>query len=166
MRTNVLAVVAGTVSALALVAGHVAAAPPVVVDEGTFDDTFEVPADEFFCDVDVTVNEVGSFRVTDFYDRDGNFVRGRVHVMGTLTVTSAYGQAVDRWAQNDTFDPEDLTVTFTGNPWNTHAGAGGVLVNDSGRIVVDVTTGEAVVVNGPHQAFFGDFDALCEVLEP
>ena len=109
---------------------------------------------------------MGSFKVTLFFDRDGTLAAVHEHVMATTTVTSAYGQTVDRWVQNNRFDPDDLTVAITGNPWNAHGGAGGVLINDSGRLVIDVTTDEAIVVNGPHQAWFGDFGGACSVLAP
>jgi hypothetical protein len=142
------------------------AAEPVVIVEEDFENTFFSPAEQDPCGVDTTVHEVGSVKITEFYDNDGNLNRARTKVMATTTVTTDFGQLVDRWSQNTTFDPETLTDTVTGNVFNTHAGAGGVLVNDSGRIVIDVRTGEALVVNGPHQAWFGEFDDACAVLAP
>jgi hypothetical protein len=53
-----------------------------------------------------------------------------------------------------------LSETVTGNTWNAHAGAGAVIVDDSGRIVFD-ENGDVVSVSGPHEAFFGEFDDFC-----
>lgn len=141
------------------------AAPPVVVEEGEFDNTFEVTADQFECDVDVVVHESGFIRVTEFRDSDGNLTKFHSHINATTRVTSEHGTIVDRWVENVTFDAVDLTRTFTGNIYNVHAGAGGVLVNDSGRLVFDDTTGEPIVINGPHEAFAGDFADACAALE-
>ncbi len=76
--------------------------------------------------------------------------------------------ATDRWAGKTVIDldPETGEVirqTDTGNLWNVHAGAGGVLVNDSGRVVFD-SEGVPIIVNGPHQPLFGEFDDACAAL--
>ena len=166
MRGKLMVALTGAVLATVLIASPAAAAKPVVVFEADFDDTFVVPAEEFICGVEATIHEVGSVKVTDYFDKDGNFVRGHVRVRGTTHVTTEFGEVVDRWSWNGFFDPETLTDTQVGNIFNVHAGPGGVLVNDSGRIVIDVTTGQANVINGPHQAWFGDFDDACAVLAP
>lgn len=166
MLGKLIAALSGTVIATGLVVSPVSAAPPGVVFEDDFENTFLVPAEDAVCGVDTTVHEVGSVKITEFYDNDGNLIRGRLKVMATTTVTTDFGHIVDRWSQNTTFDPETMTDTVVGNVFNTHAGSGGVLVNDSGRIVIDLTTGEELVVNGPHQAWFGEFDDACKVLAP
>jgi Tfp pilus tip-associated adhesin PilY1 len=160
------AALSGVVIATGLVVSPASAAPPAVVVEGDFENTFFVPAADDVCGVDTMVHEVGSVKITEFYDNDGDMIRARRKVMGTTTVTTEFGQVVDRWSENGTFDPGTLTVTVTGNPYNVHAGTGGVLVNDSGRIVIDTRTDEALVVNGPHQARFGEFEDACAVLAP
>ena len=131
-----------------------------------FENTFFVPAEDDVCGVDTTVHEAGSVKITEFYDNEGNLIRARTKVMGTTTITTDFGHVVDRWSQSRTFDPETLTDTVTGNPWNVHGGAGGVLVNDSGRIVIDLATSDALVINRPHQTWFGEFDDACAVLAP
>lgn len=143
------------------------AAKPVVVENFREHNEGSIPADENPCGIDLDFISDVSVRITDFFDRDGNFIRGTIHVRGTDRTISAHGELVDRWTWNGTFDPETLTETQTGNVWNLHDGNGGpVLVNDSGRIVIDVTNGEALVINGPHDAWFGDFDGVCEILLP
>lgn len=165
-RTVGLTLVAAVTAALAGWSPTTAsAATPVVVEEGEFDNTFAVPADQFECDVDVVVHIAGIFRVTEFLDRDGKLSRVRSHTNATTRITSEHGTIVDRWVENVTFDAGDLTRTFTGNIYNVHSGAGGILVNDSGRLVFDETTGEPIIVNGPHQGFAGDFADACAALE-
>jgi hypothetical protein len=166
MRKRFLATLVGAATATVLIASPASAAQPQVVENATFDDTFTVPAAEDRCGVDTEVHEVGSSKVTEYFDNDGNFTKAHVKVNATTTVTSQYGQIVDRWAWSGWFDAENLTFTQSGNVYNAHngAGGGGVLVNDSGRIVIDDTTGEALVINGPHQAWFDDFDDACAVL--
>ena len=165
MRAKLIPTLFGAVIATWLVASPASAAPPAVVYEEDFDNTWFVP-DDPVCGVDITIHEVGTGKVTEFYDNDGDVTRVRVHSMGTTTRTTDFGQVVDRWSVNHTFDPETLTETTVGNVFNTHAGAGGVLVNDSGRLVIDVITGDELAVNGPHEAWFGEFDDACAVLAP
>jgi len=166
MRGKLIAGLSGAMLAAMLVASPAAAAKPVVVVDEDFENTFVSPAEESVCGVEETIHEVGSVKITDYFDNDGNFVRGKIHVMGTTHISTEFGELVDRWSWNGFFDPETLTDTQVGNIFNVHAGPGGVLVNDSGRLVIDVTTGEALVINGPHQAWFGEFDDACAVLAP
>ena len=166
MRGKLIAGLSGAMLAAVLVASPAVAAKPVVVVDEDFDDMFVLSVEESTCGVEETVHEVGSAKTTHYFDKDGNFVRGNIHMMGTTTVTTEFGEVVDRWSWNGFFDPATLTLTQVGNVFNVHAGPGGVLVNDSGRLVIDVTTGEALVINGPHQAWFGEFDDACAVLAP
>lgn len=142
---------------------------PAVVEDVTIVESFEVPAEEFVCDVDVSVELTLKVRVTEHLDKDGNVLRVRAHLNGTERVSSENATLVDRWTQVDFFDPAELTVTTAGNPWNVHLpGSGtGVLVNDSGLITFDVTNGDVLFVAGPHPAFFGPeaFDEACAILE-
>lgn len=148
-------------------ASEATAAPPNVVLDQEFEWNSVIPAEEFECGVEATLREVGTVRRTLFFDRDGNVVRVVTKVNGTNTITTEFGEAVDRYAEVIRIDTEEGTRTINGNTWNVHAaGGGGVLVNDSGRFVVDLTTGEVVAVNGPRDTFFGNFDALCTVLGP
>jgi hypothetical protein len=167
MRRKLITTAAAVGAMLGLGVGPATAAPPSTFIDETFDEEFVEPAESNPCGVEATIHERGSVRVTDYFDEDGNFVRGMAHVRGTTTVTTAYGQTIDRWSFTEHFDPESLTVMQAGNIFNVHPSDGGrILVNDSGRIVIDVTTGEALEINGPHDAWEGDFDALCEVIGP
>ena len=151
------------------VAAPASAARPVVFEEGDFDDMFVVPEGEI-CDFALDVRDTGSFIGKVFFDNQGRAIRVSYHASGTSYASRSDGDvvAVDRWAANTVLDldPESGEVirqTDTGNVWNVHAGAGGVLVNDSGRVVFD-SEGLPVTVNGPHEALFGQFEELCAAL--
>lgn len=146
---------------------------PFVFAEGEFDDTFVIPGGVGVCDFDVQGRATGTFKVTVYFDSDGETRLAKDHTRGT-TYWSLPGSdvaAVDRWV-NTTFlelapgsdeNTPPLGVTVVGNPWNVHLGAGGVLVNDSGRVVFAADE-SIVAVNGPHQALFGEFSDLCDAL--
>lgn len=159
---------AAVISAVLLMASPALAAPPEVVLQDSFEETFTVPAGAF-CDVAVTFHNVGTIKLTEFSDADGNVVRMTAHLGGTTTVTSDHGQVVNRWRQYGVFDPAENTITWSGNSFNVHAGAGGILANVSGHWVEDAATGEVTVVGGPHEDPTSDPDALaavCAELEP
>ena len=141
------------------------AAPPQVVDEGEGMFSDVIPAG-VICPFEVNTEETSRFKVTEFYNEDDTLKRVHVQVRGTTVWSSSDGAASENWAWNGVFDPDAQTFTQTGNVFNIHAGAGGVRVNDKGRIVIEDTTGDALVINGPHQAWEGDFSGLCEVLAP
>ncbi len=148
------------------------AAPPVVVDEAVYDDTLVIPAGVGFCDFDVQRRDTGSYIVKVFFNKDGNVVRVTYHERGT-TYYALPGDdvvAIDRFSEYQVIrvDPEtDMVVSnsLLGNKWNVHAGSGGVLVNESGRIVFD-GDGTPIITNGPKEAFRGEFGDLCAALVP
>jgi len=167
----------GVIASAAFVAvalpSQASAEKPLVFDEGQFSDDFVIPALFGPCDFDVRIQEEGSFKVTVFFDKDGETRQAKIHTNGT-TLWGLPGEdavVTDRWV-NNTFlelapgsdeDTPPLGVTVVGNPWNAHAGAGGALVNDSGRIVFDEND-DVVSVSGPHEAFFGEFDDFCAAI--
>ena len=138
-------------------------AKPEVFFEGEFDDSFTIPAGAV-CAFEIEGQETSRVQEKGYFNEDGSLNRVHVKVRGTTYLTGPGGTAVDRWAWNGVFDAEALTFTQNGNVFNVHAGPGGVLVNDSGKIVFDDTTGEVLRINGPHEAFFEEFDALCEAI--
>ncbi len=171
MRTRLLTTLAGAAAATALVSAPAAAEPPLVVQDEDIDQVITLPASDSPCGIELTVHDVFSVRVTVFFDEDGDFARAQTHVHGTARVSSEHGEWVDRWAYTDQFDPESATVTRNGNVYNVHAGSGGVRLNDSGRLVIDDTTGEAIVINGPHEGWpywdwSGDWDDACAAVLP
>ena len=171
-RKLVFGVAVGMMMAMAVPA---LADKPLVFEQGEFDVTFVIPGGVGVCDFAIQGREMGSFVTTVFFDKDGETRSAKNHANGTTYWSLPDGDtvAVDRWVNNTFFElapgsgPETppLSQTTVGNPWNVHGGAGGVLVNDSGRVVFD-GNGDIVSVNGPHQALFGDFGDLCDFLAP
>lgn len=141
------------------------AGPPEVVFDGPDSFSDLVPAGAI-CDFAVHIEETVNVRVTHFFDKNGDFRRETVHITGRTNWTTDSGAVVEHWAWNGTFDPEELTFTQAGNVWNGHAKGQGIVINDSGLIVIDVTTEEAIVIRGPHQAWEGDFGDFCAALSP
>ena len=141
-----------------------AAAKPLVFEDERFDDTFIIPAGEI-CDFDVQLRSQVKVRTTVFFDRDGQTRQAVVHVNGTESWSLPGGEVVlfDRWTNNVTIllapgsdeNTPPLGIRESGNPWNLHAGPGGVLINDSGHLEFDENF-EPVVIRGPHDALLGD----------
>jgi hypothetical protein len=163
-RTAYRAALGGTAAALAIAAPAAAAQPSVLVE--TTDAEMQIPAEENPCGVTVTFEEVSTKRTTTFVDTDGTVVRQQVHGIVTTTVTSEYGQSINRWGANVVIDFTDGTYTRAGNYDNVHAGAGGVIVNGSGRIVVDETTGDVLFTAGPLELIDANWDEFCAPLTP
>lgn len=163
-RTGVVGAVGGIAAALAI-ASPAAAAQPITIEDTTYVETETQSAEEFVCGVEATFHTAGVRRITAFVDRDGALLRVQGHIGGTTTVTTAYGEVVNRWRENGRLAP-DGTLTWSGNSFNVHAGAGGVLLNQSGRWIVDDNTGEVLSTAGPQQTPETDPEALCGVLAP
>lgn len=158
---------------IAATAAPVSADKPLLFEEGEFEDTFVIPGGVGLCDFPVQNSNRGTFRTTVYFDRDGETRLARSHVNGTSDWSLPGGDVVvsENWVVNVSFElapgsgpgTPPLSETVVGNPWNAHAGAGGVLVNDSGRVVFD-GDGNIVSVSGPHEALFGEFEAFCDAL--
>lgn len=174
MRHSIRNIAAGlAVAGLTLVGvgSPAEAAKPLVIDGGTFDETFYEP---FVCDPDVTleIHVVGTFKVTVFFDKDGQtrLLQDRAH--GTTTYTPINGDgpsATEHWS-NTAFvklapgslpgDP-NLGVTVVGNRTNIHSDDGGkIVLNDSGRVIFDAD-GNVISLSGPAQGLTGDF-SFCD----
>lgn len=164
------AALAAALSAVLLVANPAAAAKPQVIEEGTIDETFTVPAEDNPCGVEVTTRHVQTFKVTMFFDKDGNPDHATVHAHGMNVITSEHGQLWERFSVNGVLDPATGELTYSGNSFNMHGSDGGILANVSGRWVVDFQTGELIsVLAGPHEDPSLDPDveaALCAELTP
>lgn len=154
--------------ALVLVPTTAAAGPPAVVFEETFEWGPEL--DEHVsghCGFDVFIQGRDRVKVTVFFDKHGNERLVRTKINGENHFTTDHGAtAFDRWAFSLVEDLVAENLSVNGNVWNVHAGGGGILVNDSGKLVIEFSTGD-VIIHGPHDAFFEDpAIALCEGLAP
>lgn len=160
MRKLITVLTALTV--LALPSAAFAAAPLVVED---FTETFSgtIPAGEM-CEFEVQLEETIDVRVTVFFNADGSEDRIDAMVHGDTVWSSEYGEVFEHWHVRDSFDPNTLTAMVTGNRWNGHQAGAGIVVNGSGRVLIDVETGD-LTFNGPNEEHDGPA-ALCEALAP
>jgi hypothetical protein len=144
-----------------VVAAPALAVPPttevVTIENFTFVDTA-------LCGFPVTFTENGTFKITTFYDDEGNPVR---------TILTNYN---DRYTSSATANGKTLVtnyplVVITPSEDGTrielglrnayHVPGGGVVLLDAGRVVLDLETGETVFEAGQHQFLEGDAEAFC-----
>lgn len=165
--------VVATVAVVTLMTPAAASADPPLVNE--FEAVIDFPffdpeAGDWVCGFLVFGQDTISVRETTYFNQDGSFKRFMVHINGSTLWTNLDGDEVwENWAWTGTFDPDSGTFTQTGNRWNAHMGAGGILVNGSGRVVFDFSNGpfdpgDILAVNGPNQDLDGDFSGLCGAL--
>ena len=161
----------GTLS-LALAPAASAARPEMEVDSYLRTSTYAAGE---VCPMELQATDEITDRIQTFEDGTVRLVRN-----GTTTVVASSNPdtdtpVVDHWVLTRTWDPESASIVTTGNEWNTHLpGTGtGVLVNESGRLVVDYDDGDpadgfVVFSAGPHETdevgpgSFGDCSALLD----
>jgi hypothetical protein len=128
-----------------------------------FDDQF---TDTEACGFPIEVRLVGSFSGSLFFDKEGNLVRVQAHGEDVGTVTNpANGKTatgVDHWLER--FDVESGEFAILGLFFHLNVPGHGIVLLDAGHIRFDAN-GEVLHLAGPHQAFVGDFSALCAALE-
>ncbi|HSK56000.1 MAG TPA: hypothetical protein VK908_12145 [Jiangellales bacterium] len=160
VRALVAALIAALVTSLLGVVPANASQPVTFTIE--FDDTF---TDTEACDFPIEVSFVGSLRITEFSDRSGELVR--VQVKGTDYGTATNRQSGktasgrDNWLE--TFDARTGTSTIRGLYIRLNVPGHGVVLLDVGYAEFD-GDGVLVQLSGPHQAFEGEFEALCAAL--
>ncbi|HSK26430.1 MAG TPA: hypothetical protein VK894_05915 [Jiangellales bacterium] len=157
-RVLVGAAIAALVTSLLAVIPAEAARPVTYTEE--FSDVF---TDTESCEFDVEVSFAGTLRITEFYDGTGNLVRvqikGEDH--GTATANGKTASGRDNWLE--TFDAGTGTSTIRGLYIRFNIPGHGVVLLDVGYAEFD-GDGVLVQLSGPHQAFEGDFEALCAAL--
>jgi hypothetical protein len=137
------------------------AVPPttevVTIEDFTFVDTE-------LCGFPITFTESGTFKVTTFYDAEGNPVR---------TVLTNFNE---RYVATATANEKTLTTNYPlAIITSFEAGAvlelglqnaytvpgAGVVLLDAGRVIFDLATGDVVFEAGQHQLLEGDVSAFC-----
>jgi hypothetical protein len=158
------ALLAILVPVLALALPGVAAATPP--EHGTFDFGFNSFVDTEVCaaapwqfDVNATEHEYGRF--TNFFDKNGNFVKAIVHLNYDATISANGITLVERDTWTATFYA-DGTSRDTGLTVHIQ-GPGGIVVRDAGQIVYN-PDGSVNYVRGPHEQLFGV--SFCPALTP
>ena len=148
------------------------AAKPALILDDTFTFGPEVqPTLSGYCGFEVMTEGSESVRITEFYDKTGDFAKATVHVNGSARYWTDHGEATENFALNIKFFPDGSQVTI-GNVWNVHDSTGGLLIQDSGRVVFDAM-GDITTVNGPHEELFAFFEVdasgvqdFCAALAP
>ena len=162
MRRVTFVAILVPILALAL-PGVANAVPPEhhIFDEGfnSFVDTEVCAAAPWQFDVNATEHEYGFS--TFFFDQEGNFVKGIVHVNYDATI-SANGITLverDRWTftayADGTFRQTGLTAHIQG--------PGGIVIRDAGQIVFN-PDGSVNYIRGPHEQLSGV--SFCPALTP
>ncbi len=173
MTRSVVGAIASAILVAIALPSQASAEQPFIFDEGEFSNDFVIPAEFGPCEFDLRLQEEGWFKTTVFFDRDGQTRQAKLYTNGTSRwgLPGQDAAVTEHWVVNEFWElppgatpgTPPLSRTVNGNPWNAHAGAGGVIVNDSGRIVFD-ENGDVVSVSGPHEAFFGEFDDFCAAI--
>ena len=169
MRKRLISIGVAVLMVIPLTA--IAAQPDVIVDD-TFAFGPEVqPILSGYCGFDVVTEGSESVRVMDFYGQDGELTKTIVHVNGSARYWTDHGVATENFALAVKIFPDGSQVTI-GNVWNVHDGAGGLLIQDSGRVAFDAI-GDIAEVNGPHEELFAFFEVddsgvqdFCAALAP
>jgi hypothetical protein len=161
-RRGLLAVVA---------AGLVCSGIPVARAAGRTDTEAPVPltgvVELFDCGGFVILDEFNLvFRIRNFYDKAGDFIRFVEQVSCTDTfVNSVTGTRLPSPFHNSTIlDVRTGQVANHGVFYKAIVPGAGAVLLDVGNVVFDLDTGETVFRAGPHQAIDGDFAALCQAL--
>ena len=136
-----------------------AGAPTVVVDGAPFEHVESEP-----CGFDITFTDFGTYKVTTFYDRDGNPLRS--------VVTNARRYQASATANGKTLVTNYPLVVVTSTVDGTrielglanayHIPGGGMLMINAGRLVLDDATREVIRESGNHDVVEGDVDAFCD----
>ena len=155
-----------TISLPALLAVALAfAAPAVAVPPTTEVVTIEnfTFVDTALCGFPVAFTENGTFKVTTFYDNEGNPVRSiltNFNERYTSSATANEKTLVTNYPLVIVTSFVDGTRLELGLRNAYTVPGGGVVLLDAGRVVIDLVTGEAVF-SGQHQFLEGDADAFC-----
>lgn len=104
--------------------------------------------------------------ITDFTDVDGNVLRRETHIRFVGSETNdATGKSLPvDGVRHMTFDFVDDTFTETGVLRHVTVPGGGIVLHDSGRLVLGLDDDEVIGVAGPHELFGGDLAAFCAAL--
>ena len=107
--------------------------------------------------------------VIDFYDNEGNLLREVLHVRFVGTATNdVTGKTIPvTGVRHLEFDFVDGTFTETGVLRHVTVPGEGIVLHESGRIVLPLEPEEGLeplFVGGPHQLMEGDVTAFCAAL--
>jgi hypothetical protein len=125
----------------------------------------DLPADyivtgaESGCGFDIHIVGVDKVSITDYFDKQGNFVREVFHddFVGT---ESANGVTLNSSEHATITDYADGSEKWTGQPMKVTLPSGKQVTKDVGKLVYD-SDGNLAVVHGPHPYTQGDIADYC-----
>jgi hypothetical protein len=117
-------------------------------------------------DFPLRIQEKGTVKIIEFFDRHGNFVRDQIHIngAGTLTNQDTGKTAFFSFHYMDALHEVNGTLMFIGLPMKVRLPGKGVVVLDAGRLVLDLETDEVIFEAGPHPFFYEGIALICEAL--
>ncbi len=133
-------------------------------------DSFYV--DRRTCDFPIRVHEFGPFKIADYYDGGGTLVKEilTAGAGGPFSFTdTANGSTLTMQMQSapivTTYNADGTvrTEAINGLEWKFTATGGGIVLLDTGRLVLD-GDGNVIFEVGPHQRQNGDVAAFCAAL--
>jgi hypothetical protein len=159
MRRRLLLVV---LLALPLALAAPALAVPPTTEVVTIEDFSFV--DTSLCGFEVTSTENGRFKVTTFFDEEGNPVQSILtnsNLRYTSTAETNGKTLLTNYALVVITSFEDGTRLELGLRNAYQVPGEGVVLLDAGRVIIDLATGDVVFEAGQHQFLEGDSDAFC-----
>ena len=104
--------------------------------------------------------------VTQFLDNEGAVIREVLHIrfVGTAKNDQTGATLPVDGTRHLVIDPEGGTITETGVLRRVTVPGAGIVLHDSGRIVLPLEPGEPLFEAGPHQLFHGDLSRFCAAL--
>jgi hypothetical protein len=163
MRFPKIPLLLGVVVAAALAFAPTATSADPVIVSGSFSDPGQ--PNSGLCGFPIVLSfEVTSFRVTFFFDQDGNVVRATLHSNDIATATNpANGNTLTgHEVVNIQADFVDVTEAHVGLPLHFNVSGGSALV-DAGRIVIGPNQ-DVVFISGNHEFLEGDLAGFCAAL--
>ncbi len=105
--------------------------------------------------------------VKDRFDRGGELVGFTLHIrFSEVDTNTKTGKTLAlRGSETENWDLVKGIRTLTGAVWIGNQRGAGTFIQDTGRIVIDLETGEAISIAGPHEGFHNGVDeTVCAAL--
>jgi hypothetical protein len=101
-----------------------------------------------------------------YYDESGNLIKEVIwaHFVGTDTNDSTGKSLRDTGQRHITFDYVNNTITESGVLRHITVPGSGIVLHESGRVIVSLTDESVIFMAGPHQLFEGDLAEFCAAL--
>ena len=103
----------------------------------------------------------------DRFDRSGELIGFTLHIrFNEVDTNTKTGKTLAlRGSETETWDLVKGIRTLTGAVWIGNQRGAGTFIQDTGRIVIDLETGEAISIAGPHEGFHNGVDeTVCAAL--